>query len=161
ARSPGGSRRYSLRHIEQLREVARLSAEGVSLPAISRIMALEEHVRGLQNQVSALEERVRTELANRPGARVFAAGATGQVIPVRSGHRIRRPPESRIWRPDPAQRRGAKPIAARRARRRHDIWVFPGTGDGGGYSWLPGERPCSVSAAQLGSHTSRDFPSDV
>ena len=41
ARTQGGSRRYSLRHVEQLREVARLSADGMSLPTIARIIELE------------------------------------------------------------------------------------------------------------------------
>ena len=39
-RTQGGSRRYSLRHVKQLREVAALSAEGMSLPAISRLVEL-------------------------------------------------------------------------------------------------------------------------
>jgi molecular chaperone DnaJ len=44
-RTQGGSRRYSLRHVKQLREVASLSAEGMSLPAISRLIELENTVR--------------------------------------------------------------------------------------------------------------------
>ena len=90
ARTQGGSRRYSLRHVEQLREVARLSIDGMSLPAIARIIELEERVRELHFRVHDLEARVRTELENRPGARVFAAGATGSVVTLRQGTRVRR-----------------------------------------------------------------------
>ena len=98
-RTQGRSRRYSMHHIQQLREVARLSSEGMSLPGIARILELEERVRGLQRQVALLEERVRTELENRPGARVFAAGASGNVITLRSGRRVRRQTDVVLWRP--------------------------------------------------------------
>ena len=56
-------------------------------------------MRGLQRQVALLEERVRTELENRPGARVFAAGASGNVITLRSGKRVRRQTDVVLWRP--------------------------------------------------------------
>ena len=98
-RTRGGSRRYSTRHVEQLREVARMSAEGMSLPAITRILELEYAVRALSVQVRDLEERVRTELEARPGARVFAAGATGSVVSLRHGKRMRRATEIEVWRP--------------------------------------------------------------
>lgn len=99
ARTQGGSRRYSTRHIEQLREVARLSSDGMSLPAIARIIELEDRVRELHVRVRDLESRMRTELENRPGARVFAAGATGSVITLRSGRRVRRATDIVVWRP--------------------------------------------------------------
>ncbi|QAY59424.1 MerR family transcriptional regulator [Microbacterium protaetiae] len=99
ARTKGGSRRYSLRHVAQLREVSRMSADGMSLPAIVRILELEEHVRELHMRVQMLEERVRVEVENRPGARVFAAGATGAVVPLRHGRRVRRSTDIVVWRP--------------------------------------------------------------
>ncbi|GAA5036560.1 heat shock protein transcriptional repressor HspR [Microbacterium fluvii] len=98
-RTRGGSRRYSLRHVGQLREVAKMSAEGMGLPAISRILELEGRVRELHLRVRDLEERVRTEMERRPGARVFAAGASGGVIPLRHGVRVRRATEVVLWRP--------------------------------------------------------------
>lgn len=98
-RTRGGSRRYSARHIGQLREVARLSADGMSLPAIARIIELENQVRELQHRVSDLERLMRAELESRPGARVFAAGATGAVISLRSGTRVRRQTDVVLWRP--------------------------------------------------------------
>lgn len=101
ARTQGGSRRYSLHHVEQLRQVARLSSDGMSLPAIVRILELEERVRVLHRQVSELEQRVRAELENRPGARVFAAGPTGAVVRLRHGTRVRRATDIVLWRPRP------------------------------------------------------------
>jgi MerR family transcriptional regulator/heat shock protein HspR len=99
ARTQGGSRRYSVRHVQQLREVARLSAEGVSLPAIARLLALEEQVHELHRRVSDLERQLMAERESRPGARVFAAGATGAVVPLRHGVRVRRATDVVLWRP--------------------------------------------------------------
>jgi MerR family transcriptional regulator/heat shock protein HspR len=98
-RTKGGSRRYSVRHIEQLREVSRLSAEGMSLPAIARIIELENRVRELHGRVRDLENAMRAELDRRPGARVFAAGLSGSVVPLRSGTRVRRATDIVLWRP--------------------------------------------------------------
>lgn len=102
-RTRGGSRRYSVHHVEQLREVAQMSAEGMGLPAIARILELEARVRQLHGRVRDLESRVQTELERRPGARVFAAGASGSVVSVRRGTRIRRDAEIVVWRPQPPQ----------------------------------------------------------
>jgi len=99
-RTRGGSRRYSAHNIEQLREVARLSGEGMSLPAIARLLDLEDEVRMLRRRVVELEGALRAERQNRPGVRVFAAGATG-VVPVTGGRRIRRSTEVVLWRPAP------------------------------------------------------------
>jgi len=97
-RTQGGSRRYSLRHIRQLREVARMSADGISLPAIARILELENEVAGLRREVRELEQRLRDEVQQRPGARVFAAGATGAVVTLRHGTRVRRATEVVLYR---------------------------------------------------------------
>lgn len=99
ARTQGGSRRYSLRHVKQLREVAALSAEGMSLPAISRIVELENEARALRRRVGELESRLREELEQR--SRVFAAGPGGSVVTLRQGMRVRRATEVVLWRPEP------------------------------------------------------------
>lgn len=99
ARTQGGSRRYSVRHVQQLREVARLSSEGMSLPAIMRILTLEEQVHDLSQRVADLERQLVAERESRPGARVFAAGATGAVVPLRHGVRVRRATDIVLWRP--------------------------------------------------------------
>ncbi|UNK71075.1 MerR family transcriptional regulator [Microbacterium sp. H1-D42] len=98
-RTRGGSRRYSMRDIEQLREVAQLSSEGMSLPAIARLLDLEDEVRMLRRRVLELEGALRAERETRPGMRVFAAGSTGQVVTVGSGRRIRRSTEVVLWHP--------------------------------------------------------------
>ncbi|WP_052226968.1 heat shock protein transcriptional repressor HspR [Microbacterium mangrovi] len=99
ARTQGGSRRYSLRHVHQLREVARMSADGMSLPAIARIIELEDRVRELHVRVQTLEMQMRVEVENRPGSRVFAAESSGSVISLRRGTRLRRTREVVLWQP--------------------------------------------------------------
>jgi MerR family transcriptional regulator, heat shock protein HspR len=53
-RTPGGGRRYSLRDVADLREVARLSALGVGLEGVRRILELENQVTALQQRVGEL-----------------------------------------------------------------------------------------------------------
>jgi MerR family transcriptional regulator/heat shock protein HspR len=98
-RTAGKSRRYSMHDIAQLREVARLSAEGVSLEGISRILSLENEVASLQGRVRELEHALADVLLKSPGGRVFAAGMEGSVVPLKSGTRARRRTEIVVWRP--------------------------------------------------------------
>lgn len=105
-RTRGGSRRYSMRNVEQLREVAQLSSEGVSLPAIARLLDLEDEVRMLRGRVVELEGALRAERETRPGVRVFAAGSSGQVFTVGTTRRIRRSTEVVLWRPRAASDEG-------------------------------------------------------
>src|SRR5918993_970109 len=54
-RTAGGGRRYSARDVALLREVQRLSQEeGVNLAGIKRIIALEQEVQALREQVDSL-----------------------------------------------------------------------------------------------------------
>jgi MerR family transcriptional regulator/heat shock protein HspR len=57
-RSPGGGRRYSARDVALLREVARLSAEGVSLAGIKRIVELESVIADLNDEVDRLKNQL-------------------------------------------------------------------------------------------------------
>lgn len=98
-RTPGKSRRYSMRDVVQLREVARLGSEGVSLEGIRRILELENHVTLLTARVRELEATLADEMLNRPGRRVFAAGSEGEVISLRAGTRVRRSNQVVVWRP--------------------------------------------------------------
>src|SRR6185369_8192714 len=59
-RTPAGGRRYSLRDLEQLREVARLSAQGVGLEGVRRILDLENQVSALQGRVAELQSEVES-----------------------------------------------------------------------------------------------------
>jgi MerR family transcriptional regulator/heat shock protein HspR len=98
-RTAGQSRRYSMRDVAQLREIARLSAEGLNLEGIRRILELENQVSALAGRVRELERALADELLNRPGRRVFAAGAEGDVVPLRAGTRIKKSTSVVVWRP--------------------------------------------------------------
>jgi MerR family transcriptional regulator, heat shock protein HspR len=57
-RTPAGGRRYSLRDVAELREVARLSAMGIGLEGVRRILELENQVSALQQRVAELKAQV-------------------------------------------------------------------------------------------------------
>ena len=98
-RTSGKSRRYSMRDVAKLQEIARLGGEGVSLEGIRRILELEDQVGALATRVHELESALADELLNRPGRRVFAAGSEGEVISLRAGTRVRRSNQVVVWRP--------------------------------------------------------------
>jgi MerR family transcriptional regulator/heat shock protein HspR len=98
-RTAGKSRRYSMRDVVQLREIARLGAEGLNLEGIRRILELENQVSALQSRVRELESALADELLNRPGRRVFAATGSGDVVPLRTGTRAQRNTQMVVWRP--------------------------------------------------------------
>ena len=90
-RTGGGGRRYSWRDIELLREVAELSATGIGLEGVRRILDLEHQVDALQRRVVELEHdlasaeyTLRAALTqptkNLPAVR--ATTATGQSVTV-------------------------------------------------------------------------------
>jgi MerR family transcriptional regulator/heat shock protein HspR len=54
-RAPGGGRRYSARDIALLREVQRLSTEGVNLEGIRRVLDLEHEVARLRNRLVQMQ----------------------------------------------------------------------------------------------------------
>ena len=96
-RTGGKSRRYTVRNVAQLREIARLSAEGVSLEGIRRILELENQNAELAARVRDLEQALANELMNRPGARVFAAGDQG-VESLARGKRPSKHTSVVLWR---------------------------------------------------------------
>jgi MerR family transcriptional regulator/heat shock protein HspR len=57
-RTAGGGRRYSLRDIELLREVAELTASGIGLEGVRRILELEHQVAALRARNSELRGQV-------------------------------------------------------------------------------------------------------
>jgi MerR family transcriptional regulator/heat shock protein HspR len=105
-RTAGQSRRYSMRDVAQLREIAALSAQGLNLEGIRRILELENQVAGLTERVRELEHALADGLLARPGTRVFAAGPAGEVVSLRAGARAQRPNQLVVWRPS---RRGFTP----------------------------------------------------
>lgn len=103
SRQRGKQRRYSQRDVDLLREVQRLSKDGVSLEGIRRILELENQVAALQSRVSELSRELDATRAGRrvsPMARVFAAGVAGEVVTLSRGQRPRgRSQAVVLWRP--------------------------------------------------------------
>ncbi len=67
-RTGGGGRRYSWHDIEQLREVARLTGQGIGLEGVRRILELQIEVEGLREQVVELQtalEMARAAMLDR------------------------------------------------------------------------------------------------
>jgi MerR family transcriptional regulator/heat shock protein HspR len=91
-RAPGGGRRYSVRDVELLREIQRLSQEeGVNLAGIKRIIELEQLVTRLQQRVEELEAELaeaRARLAEvqamspYPGRDLMRAEQTSTALVV-------------------------------------------------------------------------------
>jgi MerR family transcriptional regulator, heat shock protein HspR len=67
ARSAGGTRRYSRRDLDRLQEICALTADGLNLAGIRRVLALLEETRRLEQELAAL--------------RTLAAGS-GTVVPT-------------------------------------------------------------------------------
>ena len=104
SRAPGRSRRYSQHDVDMLREVQRLSQEGVSLEGIKRILELENQVAALRLRVAELTEDLaaaNTGARRAPEvARIFAAGLAGDVVSLPRGQRPRgRSQAVLVWRP--------------------------------------------------------------
>jgi MerR family transcriptional regulator/heat shock protein HspR len=98
-RTSGQSRRYSMHDVVQLREIARLGAEGVSLEGIRRVLQLENKVTELTRRVRELEHALADELLTRPGRRIFAGAESGEVVSLRAGTRSQRNTQVVVWRP--------------------------------------------------------------
>ena len=56
-RSAGGTRRYSRRDIDRLQEICALTADGLNLAGIRRVLLLQEETRQLQAELARLRER--------------------------------------------------------------------------------------------------------
>ncbi|GAA3977802.1 helix-turn-helix transcriptional regulator [Thermobifida alba] len=102
-RTAGRGRRYSMRDIQMLREVQRLSQEeGINLAGIKRILELQrevaelrEHIFHLHNELNAARSAVaRRATSARP------SGGGGELIPVHRtrvtifNHTTTQPPET-------------------------------------------------------------------
>ncbi len=98
-RTAGRTRRYSMRDIVALREIQTLSAEGLNLEGIRRILELQRDNQELRSRVRALEAALADEVVRRQGRRVFAAGSEGEVIPLRAGERTQRTDQVMVWNP--------------------------------------------------------------
>jgi MerR family transcriptional regulator, heat shock protein HspR len=72
-RTAGGGRRYSLRDILILREVTRLSAEGVNLLGIKRILELERAEQDSELRMAELREQISQLRSELESTRAVAA----------------------------------------------------------------------------------------
>ena len=73
-RTVGGGRRYSIRDIEILRQVARLTAEGLGLEGVKRVLELEHQVYALRERIGELQAEL---------AAAYVAANTTQNLPAR------------------------------------------------------------------------------
>ena len=96
-RTQGKSRRYTVQDVAKLREIQRLSTEGVSLEGIRRVMNLVDENAELKQRVRDLERELANQVMSQPGKRVFAAGDQG-VIRLNPGQRPERSGSVVLWR---------------------------------------------------------------
>jgi MerR family transcriptional regulator/heat shock protein HspR len=96
-RTLGQSRRYTMTDVAKLREISRLSQEGVSLEGIRRVLELVTENQNLKNRVRDLEVELANQVMNQPGKRVFAAGDQG-VVSLSPGKRPERGGSVVLWR---------------------------------------------------------------
>lgn len=54
ARSPGGSRRYSMDDLERLREITAMMSSGLNLAGVRRVLELQAETRRLQSEIKRL-----------------------------------------------------------------------------------------------------------
>ena len=80
ARSSGGTRRYSTEDIGRLQQIMALTADGLNLAGVRRVLALQEETRQLQAEIEQLKAAARSRPA--PEASPHQAGpAEGQDSP--------------------------------------------------------------------------------
>ncbi len=102
SRTRGGGRRYSARDVALLREVQRLSQEGISLAGVQRILDLENQMAALRARVADLAAELdEARYAAGSGRRVFSVGPAGEAVALRVGQRPRsaRSQALVVWRP--------------------------------------------------------------
>ena len=80
-RTAGGGRRYSARDVDRLREIQRLSAEGVGLAGVRRILDLERLSDDLSARVRDLESEL--DAARHLVAQLQRHATPGSEIAVR------------------------------------------------------------------------------
>ena len=66
ARSVGGTRRYSRRDIDRLHQICALTADGLNLAGIRRVLQLQEETRHLQAEVDRLRQLLSGEPPVQP-----------------------------------------------------------------------------------------------
>ena len=93
-RSAGGTRRYSRRDIDRLLEICALTADGLNLAGIRRVLEMQKETRQLQAEVARLRAMAGGRAARPPGE----PGHHGPPA-VRPRARARAPPGLALVRP--------------------------------------------------------------
>lgn len=70
-RTPGGTRRYSQEDIERLQLIQDMTAEGMNLEGVRRVLALQEENRRLKKKLDRLRDKIEemeeaAEMAAKP-----------------------------------------------------------------------------------------------
>jgi MerR family transcriptional regulator/heat shock protein HspR len=100
-RAAGRGRRYSARDIAALREVQRLTADGVNLAGVKRILELELQVDALRTRVQELQAELdglheHADARARQAAYDTARAARRDLVPF-----TREASALVVWRPEP------------------------------------------------------------
>lgn len=90
ARTAGGSRRYSDADIDLLRRIQQLTAEGLNLAGVQRVLGLEAENRQLRDQLAAAEARARDEAEEIERRHRFDLVPVRQAVVLYEGRRSRR-----------------------------------------------------------------------
>jgi DNA-binding transcriptional MerR regulator len=74
-RSAGGTRRYSTNDINRLHEIVALTADGLNLAGVRRVLELQEQNRQLQVEIDRLRTATRSRAGGAPGRAESSAEA--------------------------------------------------------------------------------------
>lgn len=80
-RTPGGTRRYSEIDLERLRLIQELTAEGINLEGVKRIIEMREEIDRLEHQVSRLRRLLGEAQARLLGAELETPGRNLPDVP--------------------------------------------------------------------------------
>jgi MerR family transcriptional regulator/heat shock protein HspR len=88
ARSAGGTRRYSRRDIDRLQQICALTADGLNMAGIRRVLELQEETRQLQAELARLQALAGDRAASAPRTgtpRARPPAGSGAESPPRPG----------------------------------------------------------------------------
>lgn len=87
-RTPGGTRRYSQEDIERLQLIQEMTAEGMNLEGVRRVLALQEENKRLKKKLDRLRDKVEDlEEAAEKSARAPEIVLRSQIRTIYSGER--------------------------------------------------------------------------
>jgi len=80
-RTPGGTRRYSDEDLERLGLIQELTAEGVNLEGVRRVLEMREEIERLEHQVARLRRLLGEAQARLTGAGIEHPGRNLPDVP--------------------------------------------------------------------------------